>query len=348
MKLPRATNNIEGEIMYRLVLALTFSLVISGVADAQLAITEVCTVATTACVAPGNKPAVRRGVTETIKIKGPFVDHTQLSGVTTGSSSVTVSRAQSCGSACLEVTVAVKSDHNLGMRLVPIFVKNVFGTTAFNAFIVRRGEITAMTQAPEDPATWGDTVRITITGNDIGDTRVSVPQSTITNHVEAPGSGVGTTSFTVRATGAQTSTSSGITVGDDAVAGISGNYRFTSARRTVNYRPVTAPACASTPGITAPSPNSPANGQVFNFTTNPVQAAITLVWGAVQGQFKAGEQFIVEIGPVNGALASSTMPPGVMQKNVLLARNTTFRWRVRALNCGLAAPFSPFSQFTIQ
>jgi hypothetical protein len=332
----------------RLALLCSVAAVIPHTMQAQLAVTEVCTVVSAACVAPGSKPAMRRGITETIKVKGPFVEHTALSGASTGASTVHVTGVSSCGSACLNMTVKVDASHNIGMRLVPIFLKNIFGATAFNAFIVRKGEITAMAQAP-DPGTWGEPVAITITGNDIGDTRAAVSQSDVTNHVEAPGSGTGTTTFTVRATGAQTTTATGITLGDDAVTGITGNYRFAIPRRTVNYRPLTATACVSTQGITAPSLTSPANGQVFTFTTNPVQASITLRWASsFQGAFKPSEQFIVEIGPVGGNLTSTTLGQGVMSRNVLLNRNTTFQWRVRAFNCGLGAPFSPFSQFTVR
>ncbi len=332
----------------RLALLCSVAVVIPRTMQAQLAVTEVCTVVSTACVAPGSKPAVRRGITETIKVKGPFVEHTALSGTSTGASTVHVTAVSSCGSACLNMTVKVDPSHNIGMRLVPIFLKNVFGATAFNAFIVRKGEITAMAQNP-DPATWGEAVAVTITGNDIGDTRAAVSQSDVANHVEATGSGTSTTTFTVRATGAQTTTATGITLGDDAVTGVTGNYRFAIPRRTVNYRPVTSTACASTPGITAPSLSSPANGQIFTYTTNPVQASITLRWGpSVQGAFKSSEQFIVEIGPVGAPVTSTMLGQGVTSRNVLLNRNTTFQWRVRAFNCGLGAPFSPFWQFTVQ
>src|SRR5687768_5921741 len=124
-------------------------------AAAQLIIQEVCTTVSTACVAPGSNPKVRRGVTETIKIRGPFVDHTNLSGVTTGNPGVTIGKVvgENCGTVgCLNVTLTVIPGFNLAARLVPIFVKNAFGTSAFNLFIVRRGEITFMSQNPEQPA----------------------------------------------------------------------------------------------------------------------------------------------------------------------------------------------------
>lgn len=323
-------------------------------ASAQLRVDEVCTVVSTACVAPDRKPAIRRGVTEIIKIKGPFVNQTNLSGVTTGNPGVTVSRVvgTNCGAiGCLDMTVKVVADHNLGIRLVPIFIKNIFGTTAFNVYIVRRGEITDMIQNPAD-AVWGNSVGVTIRGYDIGNTRASVARSGVYNHVEAPsGSGLGTTTFTVVAGETTTpSTSTGVTLGDDDVSGIPGNYRFTSTKRTVDYRPATATSnCATTPGIAAPAPSTPTNGQIFTFTTtNPVQASITLTWSASQSLFKSTEQYIVEVGPIGGTAAVYTTAQGITSKALSLSRNTNYRWRVRAWNCGQGAPFSAYSNFTVQ
>lgn len=340
-------------ILCQAALASVFLVVLPNAMSAQLAVSEVCTSASTACVGPGNKPAIRRGATETIKIKGPFVNHTLISGVSTGNSNVTISKVvgSACGTTgCLDMTLTVKSAHPLSIRLVPIFIRNAFGSTAFNAFIVRKGEVTLVRQNP-DPAIWGQRVTMTLAGNDIGNTRAAVPGNGVYNHVEADaGFGFDSTTFDVVAGGTQTSNSIGITLGDDDVSGIAGNYRFTTARRTVEYRPATAAAsCVSTPGIGAPSLQSPSNTQVFvGSALDPLNTSVALRWGGPQGAFKATEKFIVELGRAGAAMAASTTGEGILVKNVSLPRGYTYQWRVKAWNCGLAAPFSATWQFTLQ
>lgn len=330
-------------------------LALPDTAVAQLAINEVCTSTMTACVAPSTRAALRRGTTEKIKIRGPFVDHTQKSGVISGAPAtvkvLSVSGYPCSNVGCLDITIEVDDGHNLDSRNVNMTVTNMFGTKSFGLFIVRKGEITGFTQMP-DPAVWGESVRIVITGNDIGNTRASVTSSSVSNHVEATSlPQFGTTRFDVVANGTQTTTSSGIILGDDAISGIPGQYRFTIPRRTVNYRPASEVAsCVTTPGIGAPALNSPANNQVFTFTTNPLQASITLRWGpAIQGQFKSNERWVVEIGPVGGTASSVTTGEGVLARSYNLNRNTAYQWRVRAWNCNAPlGPWSGYAQFVVQ
>jgi hypothetical protein len=333
-------------------------LALPGTAVAQLQtelkINEVCTATMTACVAPTTRAALRRGTTEKIKIRGPFVDHTQKSGVLSGAPAtvkvLSVAGYPCSNVGCLDITIEVNESHNLASRNVNFTVTNFFGTKSLGLFIVRKGEITGFTQTP-DPAVWGDTVRVVITGTDIGNTRASVTSSAVLSHLEATGAPeFGTTRFRVLANGTQTSTSSGIILGDDDISGIPGQYRFMIPRRTINYRSASeAPSCVSTPGIAAPTLTSPVNNQVFTFTTNPLQAAITLRWGGAQGQFKPTERWVVEIGPVGGATSSVTTGEGVLFRSYNLNRNTTYQWRVRAWNCNAPlGPWSAFSQFVIQ
>lgn len=323
-------------------------------AVAQLAINEVCTSVMTACVAPTTRAGLRRGTTEKIKIRGPFVDHTSKNQVISGApvtvKVISVSGYPCSNVGCLDITIEVDDEHNLSSRNVNFTVTNLFGTKSFGVFIARKGEITGFTQTP-DPARWGDTVRVVISGTDIGNTRASVTQSNVSSHVEATAlPQFGTTRFNVVGTGTQNTTSSGIILGDDAISGIPGQYRFTIPRRTINYRSATeAASCATTPGIAAPSLYSPLNNQVFTFTTNPLQASITLRWGGGQGQFKTNERWVVEIGPVGGATSSVTTNEGILQRSYNLNRNTTYQWRVRAWNCNAPlGPFSAYSQFVVQ
>lgn len=319
-------------------------------ASAQLKVESVCT-PIFGCTQPANRPPIRRGKTETIQIKGPFVDHTVRSGVTTGNPGVTVSsvtKTTCVNEPCLAIALTTSPSFSLGARLVPIFVSNVFGSTAFNVTVVRKGEITLMTQSPSEPV-WGEIVSVRVEGNDIGNTRAAVTSSIVRNQVEASsGSGFGFTTFIV--VGNELSnppTSTDVTVGDDDLTGRAGNYTFSIPKRTINYRPQTSSdACIATPGITAPSPSFPANDAIIIPTVNSVNHTLTIRWSASQGQFKATEQFILEITPLNPT--TYTTPQGIMSRSLTVPRNTTYRWRVKAFNCGLAAPFSGFSTFTVR
>ncbi len=330
------------------------SMVVPAEAAAQLGIDEVCTAVMTACVAPTTRAALRRGMTEKITIRGPFVDQTSKAQVISGAPAdvhVTAVSGYPCSNVgCLEITVTIDPDFNLSSRNVNFIVTNLFGTKSFGTFIVRKGEVTGMTQSP-DPAAWGETVHVTVSGNDIGNTRAAVPHHTVSGMNAASGSpGAGTASFNVVAGGSQTGTSLGIVLGDNSISGIPGQYRFTSSRRTVNYRPASQVAsCVTTPAISAPTLFAPQNNQVFTFTTNPLQAVITVRWGGGQGQFKSNEKWVIELGPVNQTPTSVTTNEGVLQRSYTLNRNTTYRWRVRAWNCDAPlGPFSAFSQFVVQ
>lgn len=325
-------------------------------ADGQLAVTEVCTVVNTACTAPSNRLAMRRDFTETIKVKGPFVDHTQLTGVSTGNTHVKVTKVvgSNCGAVgCLDMTIAIHRDMGLTARVVPIFLKNVFGTTAFNIFVVRRGDITFMSQDPVDPV-WGNAVNVVIRGTDIGDTRATVTDSDVANMDEAPAAWGANqeVTFTVVGRADRTAkTSTDVTLGADDVTGSLGNYRYTIPKRTVNYRAASGTAeCATTPGITAPVLVSPVNGQTFTFTTNPVQASIQLRWGPSSlGAFKASEQFMVEVRRANGTVFTTfTSGQGVTSRTLLFDRNMQYLWRVRAFNCNQPGPWSAQAGFTVQ
>jgi hypothetical protein len=295
------------------------------------------------CLLAGNGLPVRRGTTETINIEGQFVNHTSLSGVTTGNSGVTISKVVGSNCSyefqmpvgCLDVTLSVKSDFNLASPLVPIFIKNAFGTAAFNLHIIRRGEITAMKQNPTDPL-WGESVAVSITGTDIGNTRAAVIRSTVANLVKASSSpGPSTTTFTVVASGTPRRYT-GVTLGDASVSGIDYGQGLG----------VTYTSCRATPGISAPILSSPENNQTFTFVDDPVHASITLRWFGKD--FKATEQYIVELGYIGGTRTSFTTGQGVTLEAVSLNRNRRYQWRVKAYNCGQSAPFSAYWTFSVQ
>lgn len=334
----------------QLALAIGVAAALPSTASAQLKVEEVCT-PILGCTLAANKPPVRRGKTETIHLKGPFVDHTIKSGVTSAMPGVTVSsvaKTTCVNDPCLAVALAVAHDFNLTARVVTIFVKNVFGTTAFNITIVRKGEIKSMTQDPVDPS-WGQAVNVRITGDDIGNTRAAVTASGVANLDKAT-SEPSDDAVTFTVVGNQNTTprtSTDVTIGDAAVSGSAGNYKFTITKRTVNYRPASGGAsCITTPGITAPAPSYPANGAILTYTDNPTLGRETLRWTGGQGQFKSTEKYVLEITPLNPS--SYTTGEGVMSKYLEFPRNTDYQWRVKAYNCGVAAPFSGYSRFTVR
>ena len=332
----------------------------------DLIVNSVCT--SVACVAPSAQPRVRRGTTETLKLRGPFVDH--VNSVTAAGMTNVSFYKSTCGSeGCMDLRFTVPSGKDVG-SLWKVTLNTLTDNFAFNVRVARRGEITAVAQSPAE-GVWGEDVRVKLTGLDIGNTRVLVPGSEVSS-LDGAASTYGTDSvtFVVRGTGTA-QTSSGFTAGDNSTTGLLGNYRFTTPTRTIKYSAVAGqPACATTPGIGIPSLGSPPAGQILTFAseTSPVNATITLAWGpGYQGQFKPSEQFIVEIGQAMadagsrttaGTLttgtttifrtATYTTEQGVMSKTLLLPRRVQYQWRVKAYNCGINGAYSAYSKFTVR
>lgn len=339
-------------------------------ASAQLppsfGVNSVCT--SIACVAPSSQPRVRRGTTETLKIRGPYVDHVNSVSVA-GMTNVSYFKS-TCGSeGCMDLRFTVPQGMNVG-SLSTVILKTLTDATVFNVRVARRGEISAVTQTPAE-GVWGEDVRVKLTGLDIGNTRVVVPGSEVSD-LDGAASAYGTDSvtFVVRGTGTA-QTSSGITAGDNGTTGVLGNYRYTTPTRTIKYSALAGqPACATTPGIGIPSTRSPVAGQVFTFAseTSPVNATITLTFGpGFQGQFKPTEQFMVEIGQAMAdagsrttagtfttatttifRTATYTMGQGILSKTLTLPRRVQYQWRVKAYNCGMNGAYSAYSRFTVR
>ena len=124
----------------------------------------------------------------------------------------------------------------------------------------RRGEITAVTQAPS-PGTWFGDVNATVTGRDIGNAAVEIAGHTVSAIV----SGNTTLTFTAKAN----STSAAKTIVDMAIwdkanSKTLGIYPFPGRAfsGSLAYLAVTGtPPCTSVPGLAGPDPASSGNGR---------------------------------------------------------------------------------------
>lgn len=337
-------------------------------------------------VALNRTSAVPRGTTSRVTVVKAFIDqfdpqnagsHITVTSpatvrFTSKGAHPQVSPPLCCGYVTMEVTVPGSAG------LIPLVLK--IGDTVVPLQVVRKGLITVVEQEP-DPAQWAANVAVTVRGEDIGNAAVSVPghATTITSSSDDE------LRFNARATGnppGMSATTGGFRTGFRVRDGSRSQPEYEGSSVDVpslRYRaPSSSAGCVSMPSITAPTPTSPADGAVHTNIPGD-RLALDLRWSPAAASPGAeplsNQQYIVELTRVapqsparvapSGATPLSSVTPGsttalrsytsvdttsagatVVRKTV--DKGFTYRWRVRALNCGQPAPFSPLVSFTVQ
>jgi hypothetical protein len=353
-------------------------------ADAQADVRQVC-VSSLPCVDLPNIPMLRRSVTNYVKFRGNLIDLVDSFNILSNRSSVKVSfvKAYHCdGLGCVEAKLTVDSTFSLSDKVTIEFMGGL--ATAFSSgkvtmSVIRGGEITGITQAPA-PGNWGDTVRVTLTGRDLGNATVTPASGTISNL----SSRFDRIVFTHRASG-----TAGTSVNfktRDAGLPISSwmfDYRATGTAAghglMVDYRAATAtPSCIASTSPTVPQPTSPPAGSALAFSTDPVKASVSLGWtgsltGAGSSATTPDTKYEYEVTTdlpsitLSGATRAASEPVTIVGTNLLgaagsttaktatvtLARNQAFKWRVRAIQCAsTSAPttgaYSAYSKFSVK
>lgn len=253
-----------------------------------------------------------------------------------------------------------------------ISIKTVFSGDFTSLLAVdRRGEITAFTQTPTI-ARWGDPVQMSFTGRDIGNASARVGDHTVSGLVST------STSLQLTAKAAITTarTKADVTAWDKANDPSLGRYlrvgQPVPGQITYSTQTATA-ACTSVPGIGAPQLSQPATGAVMSFAsaTDPLKATVTFAW---QQSGDPERKYILHVesalitttsttttttrtgstttlAPLTSTDEtvgpfSSTSPGASVTRQ--LTRNRTYKWRVRAVNCGQTAPWSGTGSFTVK
>jgi hypothetical protein len=237
----------------------------------------------------------------------------------------------------------------------------------------RRGEITAVTQAPS-PGAWFNDVNVTVTGRDIGNAAVEIAGHT----VSAVNSGNTSLTFTAKATSTSAKTTVDMAIWDKANSKTLGIYPFPGRAFSGSLAYLTQSAtgtCTSVPGLAAPMLQAPATGAVIGFAspTDPVRADVSFSWQKVpdpkQSYTLRLETFTATstiTGPTGGRDAGTVTlsPLGATEQTVLmptsqasaptvttvksLTRNRTYKWKVRGTNCGQSANWSTLGSFTVK
>jgi hypothetical protein len=253
-----------------------------------------------------------------------------------------------------------------------ITIGTVFtGDHSITLAVDRRGEITGFTQTPS-PARWGDAIQVSFTGRDIGNASARVGDHTVSGLVST------STSLQLTAKAAITTarTKADVTAWDQANDPSLGRYlrvgQPVPGQITYSTQTATA-ACTSVPGIGAPQLSQPATGAVMSFAsaTDPLKATVTFAW---QQSGDPERKYILHVesalitttsttttttrtgstttlAPLTtsdvtvGPFASTSPSATVTQQ---LTRNRTYKWRVRAVNCGQTAPWSGTGSFTVK
>ena len=309
------------------------------------------------------KPKLRRGGTLRLTVVRNLIDFTDRTALAQQNIGVTfVAAGNTRGIGFITVDLALA---NAGLEDKIIRFPHLTGGFNPTVAIVRRGEVTGITQAPTEPR-WGTDVAVTVKGRDIGNAGLAVSRHTL--------SGISNTDteikFTARADAATSMVSNNlIEMWDKGYT--KGVVRYarvyvpgTLAPTTFYYAASFGSApCVTVPNIGAPVLTGPANGSTatgFASPTDPVTSRTRFTWQHNDPERKY--IFHLERYPL---ITSTTMtttrsgttalaPLNTMEKTVgpfssdsqegsvveLLPRQRTYKWKVRAVNCGLSTPWS--------
>ena len=319
---------------------------------------------------PVSKPRVRRDMTTHVIVFRHFVDGAVP--ITTNGTISGERNGTAGGIGFKEFDLTLNANAPLGDMIITL--NSIPNDFTLRLAVDRRGEVTGMSQTP-NPARWGDSVQVTMTGRDIGNASLRVRDHTI--------SGVSSTTTTLAYTAkasitTTTRTSAEVTVWDKANALGLANYLRVGQPvpgQVLYSTAAAAPTCTSVPSLSAPLLTSPAGGAVMSFAspTEPLKATVSMSWpqsGDPQRKYilhlentmisattptttttvskSGGSVTLAPLGSTDETVGpfSATTPAASVTRQ--LTRNRIYKWKVRAVNCGQAAPWSAVGTFTIK
>ncbi len=316
---------------------------------------------------PVSKPRIRRDATTHILVFRHFVDGAVP--IATRGTITNERNGSSNGIGFKEFDLTLGAGAALGDMTISL--NSIPNDFTLKLAVDRRGEITGVTQAPA-PARWGEEVRMTLSGRDIGEASVQVRDHSVSSIVST-----GTSlQFTTKATITTARTQADVVAWDKANDPSLGKYfmvgSLTAGEVTYSTAAATA-SCTSVPGIGAPILSLPASGAVMSFAsaTEPIKANVTMSWqqvGDPQQKYILHTENVLITTSTSTTTVSKTggsvtlAPLGVTDETVgpfstsssaasvtrQLTRNRIYKWKVRAVNCGQAAPWSAVGTFTVK
>ncbi|HKP28902.1 MAG TPA: hypothetical protein VJU15_05850 [Gemmatimonadales bacterium] len=325
---------------------------------------------------PTTKPRIRRGVkTHFLLVRGFINSYKDDLRPSLGSVSNQVSGVAGDGIPFLSWDLTLGESVTLGdMRIDAGPAGLYLDEITLRIAVDRRGEITAIQQTPV-PGLWGSVVNVTVTGRDIGNATLEIASHTVSGIT----SGNTSLTFTTRASSTVAAqTSADMVIWDKANSKSLGYYRFPGKAYSGQLAYATMSAtgsCTSVPNLGAPSLGAPTSGAViggFASATDPVNASVSLSWQKVAAPLQSYvlhlETFIAAttstaltggktgttttLSPLSTTEQTVIMPTSQASlSNVTqprsLTRHRTYKWKVRATNCGQSAAWSPLSTFTV-
>jgi hypothetical protein len=237
--------------------------------------------------------------------------------------------------------------------------------------VVRKGEITGITQSPR-LALCCLPVQVVVSGDDIGNASVELAghSATITSNSDTQ------LQFTAKATTPTSATSVELKAWDRTLGRLVLRYVDPGVTTALTYGGQSAAApCVSVPGIGAPQLSAPASGsvKVFPSGTDALKASVNFSWVQIGDPER---KYLLHLEPsLASATTSGTMgtvgrtagsttsnPLGTTEVTVGpfsssavfasiardLGRNLMYRWKVRAVNCGQPAPWSGVNTLTLR
>lgn len=324
---------------------------------------------TKTCNAPAltTKPRLRRGGTIRLTVVRNGINFTDRTGLVQQNTGVTfVAEGNTGGIGFITVDINLA-----GAGLVDRILRfpHITGGFAPTVAIVRRGEILDMSQAP-DPAPWGGNVSITVTGRDIGNAGVEVPGHTVSVLSNSDTE----LKLTARATGTTPLATAAVQAWDKGFTKLAVRYADIDAPTAIAYaaQAGTAP-CVQLPSIEAPTLSGPPNGGVgteFASATDPIKANTVFAWqqvGDPQRKYILHlEASMVASSTLSATTTKSTstvtLAPVITEEPVgpvsstsntatvqrALTRHRVYKWKVRAVNCGVSTPWSAVRTYTVK
>jgi len=316
------------------------------------------------------KPKIRRGGTARLTVVRnliDFTDRTALAQQNIGVTFVAAGNTKGIGFITIDLALA-----NAGLEDRIIRFPHLTGGFNATVAIVRRGEVTGVSQVPSQPR-WGTDVAVTIKGRDIGNAGLEVARHTlrVITNTESE------IKFTARSDGAGEGYTKNVIVAWDK-GFTKGAVRYgrltppgTSSFQLLFYYSSADPPCVTVPNIAGPTLTGPANGSIatgFASATDPITSKANLTWRQNDPQRKyilhiETYPVITQSTTITTRSGSTTLAPmNTVEKAVgpfwsdsleavsveWLPRNRTYKWKVRAVNCGLSTPWSGVFTHTVK
>jgi len=316
------------------------------------------------------KPKIRRGGTARLTVVRnliDFTDRTALAQQNIGVTFVAAGNTKGIGFITIDLALA-----NAGLEDRIIRFPHLTGGFNATVAIVRRGEVTGVSQVPSQPR-WGTDVAVTIKGRDIGNAGLEVARHTLRGITNTESE----IKFTARSDGAGEGYTKNVIVAWDK-GFTKGAVRYgrltppgTSSFQLLFYYSSADPPCVTVPNIAGPTLTGPANGSIatgFASATDPITSKANLTWRQNDPQRKyilhiETYPVITQSTTITTRSGSTTLAPmNTVEKAVgpfwsdsleavsveWLPRNRTYKWKVRAVNCGLSTPWSGVFTHTVK